>query len=103
MKLRNSVEDLKAVWDLVLANHMGGVKEMYSDAHNNQRVKDPMRAFRWNVWFAINREMRDDIISKSIPKDKWVGGYPDITSDQIDTLLKRVITGEQLQPWRVAS
>ena len=91
MKLINSVEELQGYYAFLQDNYMDVLVNKAKEVRSNPKVRDVDVAYRWAVWFGISNEVRDKIIAKSVPKETWVGGYPEVSSDHIDTLLKQVI------------
>lgn len=91
MKLFNSVLALK---NFVECNTDSNTKNRLTvhinNLKNNPNVEDYKKRFRWDLWWSIPTIEREKIISDSIPRDQWVGGYPDINDSHIETLLKKV-------------
>ena len=89
MKLKNSIEALKKLVESnIKAIGIDKVRECYKTV-NYKECKDT--SFLWLVWFNIPQEKRQDIIALSIDRSEWVGGYPDYTDTQLQTLLKRAV------------
>jgi len=91
MKLFNSVLPLK---NFVECNTDSNIKNRLTvhinNLKNNPNVSDYKKRFRWDLWWSIPAIEREKIISDSVPRDQWVGGYPDINDNHIDTLLRKV-------------
>lgn len=62
----------------------------YLKLGKNPSIKDVDLAIRYKLWFALPRSTRDEIISESISRDQWVGGYSDFNDDHLYTLLKNI-------------
>lgn len=66
--------------------HVRTVTEIYKE---QKKGEDKLhRRLRWDMWWALTKNVREDVILQSIPRKEWVGGYPDITDDNIDALLR---------------
>jgi len=52
---------------------------------------DQHTRLRWDLWWALGAVKRDEIIAASVPRDEWVGGYPDVKTAHIDSLLRHVL------------
>lgn len=92
MKLRNSIPVLSKIWEEVKDDPR--LPAYIEHLQNNPKIKDTNIAFIWGVWSSLPREKRDIVIAASIPESEWIGGYPDINDNAIETLLKRVIKFE---------
>ena len=89
MKLKNSVQALKAIVDKAIKDKgIDGVRATYK---NVSHIECQDTAFLWLIWWNLSQQVRRDLIELSIPESDWVGGYPDHTDAQLQTLLKKAI------------
>lgn len=92
MKLKNSIKELQKTLDkMIKPNVIPLLKRDYLLVERNDKIKDSSRLIRFNIWWAIPKEQRDLIIEESLPRENWIGGYPDHTDEQLYTLLKKCI------------
>lgn len=92
MKLMQSVQPLKNWIDINSNTNVKNKMTVHlNNLKNDPKVNDYKKRFRWDLWWSIPKDQRDNIIAASIPRDNWIGGYPDINDDHIYTLLKKVI------------
>jgi flagellar biosynthesis regulator FlaF len=70
------------------------VKTYIEDLKVNPKIKNYKIAFVYMVWNSLNKEIRDNIISNSIPFESWIGGYADYKDQHLQTLLRSVMNND---------
>lgn len=97
MKLRKSVSKLTQHLELFFNcknTQLAWIEQAQAIADEYQKMpnktyENVCRRIRWDLWWVFPKYTRDAIIAESIPEDTWVGGYPDVTDAQLDTLLRK--------------
>lgn len=95
MKLMKSVKPLRdAVNALPDIHGKQALAEAFANKYEHCKVKcvNPMLAMRWNVWFTLDKQVRDNILMYSVGDKDYVGGYfQSVNDSHIDSLLRKAL------------
>lgn len=84
-KQYSSVETRQLFKDLINANW-----RTIEERHNEGKIKDKFKAFRWALWFSLPQDTKRDILEAS--GVEYIGGYPSNVNDEhIDTMLRKAL------------